>query len=52
MTGRQNRLYEELRYLCEDLFDSNTERMVFDILKVLPYLVEDIEYERAEYEGL
>lgn len=46
MTGRQDRLYEELRYLCEDLFDSNTEEMLFDILTVMPFIVEDIKYER------
>lgn len=48
MTGRQNRLYEELRYLCEDLFDGNTEEMLFDILTVTPFIVEDIKYEREE----
>lgn len=48
MTGRQNRLYEELRYLCEDLFDCNTEEMLFDVLTVIPFIVEDIKYERKE----
>ena len=48
MTGRQDRLYEELRYLCKELFDSNTEEMLFDILTVMPFIVEDIKYERGE----
>ena len=42
MTGKQNRLYEELKYLCEDLFDGNTEEMLFDILTVMSFIVEDI----------
>lgn len=48
MTGRQNRLLEELRYLCEDLFHGNTEEMLFDILTITPFIVEDIKYEREK----
>lgn len=47
MTDKQDMLYEELRYIRDNL-DYSTEEMVFNILRVLPYLVEDIEYEREE----
>ena len=47
MAEKQYMLLEEIRYLRESMHYTS-EEMVFDILKVLPYLVEDIEYEREE----
>ncbi len=47
MTSTQDRIYEELKYLCDELHDGDDEKMLYDVIAVLAYLSDGVSYDKG-----
>lgn len=46
MNCNQERIYEELKYLCDELHGGDEEKMMHDIIAVLAYWSESVAYDK------
>lgn len=51
MTSTQDRIREELNYLCRELHDGDHEKMLYDIIAVLAYWSESVAYDKEWQNG-
>lgn len=46
MNSNQDRIYEELKYLCDELHGGDEEKMMHDIIAVLAYWSDGVAYDK------
>lgn len=51
MTSTQDRIYEELKYLCNELHGGDEEKMMHDIIAVLAYWSDNVSYDKGWQNG-